>query len=422
MTKVSPHKSHQKDPNKSLTKLTSVTKGSIAFSKEVLKGFLSREKQDAYICKAFSDFMDPLFLHPDFRVVNVRELESMLSDRVMTSLASKFDLEIVELGEPINSPKRGHSCPKINESFFYPEHLDFSNQREFIESEYSHHLPHSKKITKGGRYFPKMYIYNLKTNNKGKYLIYYTGGAFLLTHHTYFWHLPEYFPDYNLVFVSYSLGPEFSYPQGILDSIDAYFHIMNRKPTTLSILGESAGGQMCLQLAVYIKEHFKDLDNYMAPKSIILMSPFTDMTLSGQSIEFNGQLDSIKPSYGFQQFLEMYLGFPLDTRTDLLFIKKNDTHFKSMQMLTLDDLKLPMFSPHNYNELLHGLPPINIQTGSKEILLSDNMVLAQKLQKYDVKVTWTIYEDQVHMWQTFSWIESAKRSYMEAREFINKYE
>ena len=410
-------------PNSSWTKFSSVTKGSFMFSREIVKGIFKNRPQVVMVPKAFGKFMNPLFLNPDCRVPQIRELESIVSDFVKNSMKKQFDLQVIPLGQPIDSPKRGSSIPVIEKDWFFPGDLDFSLQKHFINECYPEDLPKSHKYNDpDGRYFPKLYIYRKKENDTGKYLVYYTGGAFLLTHHTYFCHLSKYFPEHNLVFVSYALAPEFNYPQGILDSIDAYYHILKLNPTSICIAGESAGGNMCLHVGVYTKEHFPSMDiNYMAPKCIVLMSPFSDMTLSGGSIDKNGDYDAIKPSFDFGKFRELYLGMPLYSREELLFVEVEENRYKSLQVLTKDDLTRRIFSPHNYNELLNGLPPVNVHTGDKEILLSDNYQLVNKLERHGVECQWTIYEDQVHMWQSFSWLKSAKDSYLEAQQFINKY-
>eukprot|EP00835_Amoeboradix_gromovi_P004370 NODE_336_length_10675_cov_0.185136.p3 type:complete len:429 gc:universal NODE_336_length_10675_cov_0.185136:636-1922(+) len=415
------------------TKVSSVSKGSAGFTKEVLVGVMKRKNQEEYVPTGFSKFMDALFLNPSFQVHSVRELESLASDQIKKSFSKKFNLEIHLLGVPISSEKRGADFPILDESFFFPPDLDFRFQRQFIEQYYPEHLPKDKKCFEPeGRYFPKMFLYRLKENDTGKFLIYYSGGAFLLNHHTIFAQFPKYYPDYNIVFVSYGLAPEYSYPQGILDGLDAYHIICNKyNPISIVLAGDSAGGHISLQVAVYVKSHFytaidlvEDGSNITlfskSPSCLMLLSPWSDMSLSGRSVQINGNIDSIKPSFGLHKFRELYLGLPLETnpdRVDLPFMKCTDTHFRTMPFLTDKDLKRPQFSPVEHD--LSGLPPIFIQTGNYEILMNDNQQLADRLIKAGNKCLWKVFPYQVHMWQSFPFLSTTKDSFTSGREFVD---
>eukprot|EP00834_Sanchytrium_tribonematis_P000112 NODE_3_length_80033_cov_0.932970.p28 type:complete len:289 gc:universal NODE_3_length_80033_cov_0.932970:46936-47802(+) len=288
-----------------------------------------------------------------------------------------------------------------------------------------------------------MLIYKLKNKSSKKFLMYFSGGAFLMNHHTMFMHFPKYYPEYNLVFVQYGMSPEFSYPRGIIDAIDAYHTICTKySPESIVLMGDSAGGHLSLQVAVYValnfEKDYREEDEaigrstrnlstfYLKPACLVLLSPWTDMTLEGRSVEYNGKNDSIKPSFGLHKFRELYLGLPLESnpeRKELPFIQAGENHFRTMPMLTDEDLKRPQFSPFYYDkEILALLPPINIQTGDKEILLSDNESMALKLKEIKVDCKWSVYPFQVHMWQSLPWMETTKGSFEEGRLFVKEHE
>ena len=440
-------------PPKFWIKVASASKGGLKFTNQVIAGIVKCKSQEEYMPKAFSKFMDSLFLNPNFKVEIIREMEAMFSDRSKKILEKAYDVDTIQLGEPFQSKKRGMDFPVLEKNFFYPEDLDFRFQKEFIQRYYPEQMPKQEKCyLPEGRYFPRMHVYNLKENNSGKYLIYFSGGAFTLNHYTIFTQFPFYFPDHNLVFVQYGLAPEYAYPQGIIDAIDAYHIILHKySPKSIVLAGDSAGGHLALQAAIYVKDHFKAgprkmdsvlVDNmssgftrsstvptdsgltqfHQRPNCLILMSPWTDLSMTGQSVSDNGELDSIKPSFGLHKFRELYLGLPLESnpnRKDIPFIKCSETHLRSMQIITDTDLKRPQFSPVFRD--LHGLPPVLIHTGDHEILKSDNQQLAAALTEAGIHHEHIVLPFQVHMIQTFSFLASTKESFTHSKAFADKH-
>ncbi len=401
-----------------ITKVTSVGSGGLKFTKEILLGLLRAKEKEEYVPRAFSEFMTSLFLNPNFKVGIIRELERIFSVPARKVLEAKYKAETFVLGENISSVKRGSLYPILEKNWFYPSDIDFSNQQAFIKTYYPEHLVEEKTCYhEKGHYYPKMTVY-MNKEHTSKFLIYYSGGAFLLNHHTIFAQFPNYFKDHNLVFVQYGLAPEYSYPQCILDALDAYYIICNNySPSHISLIGDSAGGHLCLQVAIYIKNHSSVFKK--TPTCLLLLSPWTDMTLKGESVVYNGELDSIKPSFGLHKIRELYLGFPLKSnpnRIDLPHIEK-DGHFLPLHYLTDDQLSLPIFSPVHHD--LDKLPPILIQTGDLEILYSDNKQLATKLNQVRNDFEWSVFPSQVHMFQSFPTLHTTKASLDQCVQFIS---
>jgi len=67
---------------------------------------------------------------------------------------------------------------------------------------------------------------------------------------------------------------------------------------------------------------------------------------------------------------------------------------------------------------MHGLPPMLIQSGDAEVLRDEATLLAHKATLAGVQVRHEIYEDQVHVFQMFFFLESAKKAMMSCRQFV----
>lgn len=169
--------------------------------------------------------------------------------------------------------------------------------------------------------------------------------------------------------IDYRVAPEDPYPAALEDAVSAYNWLLERgyPGNRIIVAGDSAGGGLALALCLYLRDHGIEL-----PGGIIAMSPWTDMTASGESYETNFQKD---PLFG-------------NTRDSLIY---------NRDYLGLEDPKNPYISPA-FGDLT-GFPPMLIQVGSYEMLLSDAQTVAQKAKKQGVKVRFHIYEGMFHVFQ-----------------------
>ena len=84
-----------------------------------------------------------------------------------------------------------------------------------------------------------------------------------------------------------------------------------------------------------------------------------------------------------------------------------------------EDLTNPLLSPlfGDYE----GFPPLLIQVGSYEMLLSDSVLLAQKAKEAGVKVRLSIYEGMFHVFQMAPLaLPECKRAWVEIGHFIEE--
>jgi len=129
------------------------------------------------------------------------------------------------------------------------------------------------------------------------------------------------------------------------------------------------------------------------PAAAIILSPWADLLMSGESIRTKAKVD------------------PLANVSDLFFL--------SSLYVGENDPKNPYISPLYAD--LKGMPPMLIQVGSAEILLSDATRIAEKAKAAGVDVILDIWEDMIHMFQMFAvWGPEGQEATEKLGEFIKK--
>ena len=187
----------------------------------------------------------------------------------------------------------------------------------------------------------------------------------------------------------YRLAPENPYPAALEDAVASYQWLMDKGYFGEQIIlgGDSAGGGLAMALCMYLKDHHMPM-----PCGIVAMSPWTDLTASGESYETNYEKD---PLFG-------------NTKESLIYV--NDYAGDHDKM---DAYISPLFG--NFKEF----PPMLIQVGSIEMLLSDSVSVAAKARQQGVKVRLSVYEGMFHVFQmAYLNIPESKRAWAEVGKFI----
>ncbi|MBP3414223.1 MAG: alpha/beta hydrolase [Clostridia bacterium] len=163
--------------------------------------------------------------------------------------------------------------------------------------------------------------------------------------------------------VDYRTAPKDPYPAAQHDALTAYYWLRSQGATedNISIVGDSAGGGLALSLSMLLREN-----GDRQPSSLVLVSPWTDLTCNGRS-------------YGFAHD-------PALRRNALrLAAKKYAGDF---------DLFEPYISPLFGS--FESLPPTLIIAGTRELLLSDSVELARKLNRAGTPGDIHIWNDMFH--------------------------
>ena len=103
---------------------------------------------------------------------------------------------------------------------------------------------------------------------------------------------------------AYRLAPEAPFPAALEDALSAYQWILDAYPEKpVSLIGESAGGGLCYALALKLKE-----TGLPRPAGIVTISPWTDLTLSGDSHTDNRDADPSLTTEKLAVFAGHYCG------------------------------------------------------------------------------------------------------------------
>ena len=189
----------------------------------------------------------------------------------------------------------------------------------------------------------------------------------------------------------YRLAPEHPWPAAMEDVAACYHWLLQQKfhPSRIFLAGDSAGGGLTLASLLAWRDAGAPL-----PAAALLLSPWTDLTLSGESVALKAEQD------------------PMLTRETLLEC--------AALYLNGADPKHPYISPM-FSEP-KGLPPMLIQVGSAEILLDDSIRMAEKLREAGVETVLEEWPDMIHVWQVFaSRLVEGQQALQRAGEFIRAY-
>lgn len=185
----------------------------------------------------------------------------------------------------------------------------------------------------------------------------------------------------------YRLAPEYPYPYALEDALTAWNYILSKgfHAENIIIAGDSAGGNLALVLTLKLMEL-----NFSLPKCLILFSPWTDMTASGNSYHTKAELDPVLNTEYIKKAIQYYLH---DTNPELPYVS-------------------PLFADFS------GFPPVYIQVGENEILLDDSMMLYKQLMACNVYTKMNLFEGMWHVFQMTP-IRSARDAMQKVNEFLS---
>lgn len=151
-------------------------------------------------------------------------------------------------------------------------------------------------------------------------------------------------------------------------------------PHQIIIGGDSAGGNLVFGLLSTVLQRGEQ------PAGIFAFSPWTDLTLSGETITLNAKRDPLIPVSRMQEAVDLYLNGadPKDVRAS------------------------PLFGEYS------APPPVLIQVGQDEVLFSDSKRMAEK-----TKATLSVWPHCPHVWQIFDGrLPEAKAAMREVAKFV----
>jgi epsilon-lactone hydrolase len=191
----------------------------------------------------------------------------------------------------------------------------------------------------------------------------------------------------RVLFPEYRLAPEHPFPAAIDDVLTAWRWLRTDQglnARSMAVAGDSAGGGLAVALLVATRDAGEAL-----PAAAALMSPTVDLTSSGASMTERVEHDPFSTPALLRQLAADYLAGA--------------------------DPKTPLASPLFAS--LAGLPPLLVEVGTADLLLSDSERLAAAAAEAGVDVTLEVGEGLPHVYPILLGTPEAA----EATERIGKF-
>ena len=195
--------------------------------------------------------------------------------------------------------------------------------------------------------------------------------------------------------VDYRIAPKNLYPAALEDAAQVYQELLKRgiAAENIIVFGDSAGGNLALELAIYLKEN-----RLPQPAMLILISPWTTFETNSPSRTENAD-------------------------RDLVLGKTNHVMYQGVGnpiyggKIPLNDPRLsPIYAD------LKNLPPMLIQIGGYELFVDEGIELLKKATAYELNVTLSVYRGMPHDFALLlPELQESVDSFAEIKNFVNLY-
>lgn len=193
--------------------------------------------------------------------------------------------------------------------------------------------------------------------------------------------------DARVLVPDYRLAPESKFPAALDDAVSAARWAMERVgASSVVVAGDSAGGGLTMSTLVSLKQGGGPL-----PAGAVCLSPWVDLTNSGESHERNKELDPVVSE-------EMVTGM------SAAYLQGVDPG---------NPLASPLFAD------LSGLPPVLVFVGTAEILEDDARSLARRIEEAGGEVELVVVDDMLHIYPVFhDFLPEAAEAVAQVGEFV----
>lgn len=196
--------------------------------------------------------------------------------------------------------------------------------------------------------------------------------------------------------LNYRLAPEHPFPAAVDDAIEGLKFIQENGPNgagaaeSVFVGGDSAGGGLTLATLLAARERGVD-----QPNAAIGISAWTDLAITGETIQTRAEADPlITDASMISNMAGAYLGSTVAT----------------------DPLASPLYADYA------GLPPLLLQVGDAEVLLSDTTRVAEKARAAGVDVVEEVWDEMFHVWHQFApMLPEGQAAIDRIGEFVNQH-
>jgi len=215
-------------------------------------------------------------------------------------------------------------------------------------------------------------------------VLYFHGGGFSIcgpnTHRL----MVSYFAKYSgtrVLLIGYRRAGNYKYPSQIIDGITAYKWLQSKEggsydPKNIIFIGDSAGGNLALTTALYLRNEGHEL-----PGRLVVMSPWGDLTITSDYWTSNYSTDYLPHPKLMQNWVNNYV--PEGTPKDLPTVS-------------------PSFADYT------NFPPVLIQVSDSEQLYGDSLLIEKQMKNSKVKVSFQVWNSLPHMWHAFESPQSSE--------------
>jgi acetyl esterase/lipase len=164
--------------------------------------------------------------------------------------------------------------------------------------------------------------------------------------------------------IDYRKPPDHPFPAALEDTVEAYSYLVERfGAEKVALLGVSAGGG--LAAAAILKARDEGLP---LPGAALLLTPEADLTESGDTFETLLGIDAILKGRLTESIALYAAGY---------------------------DLRSPYLSPV-FGDFTHGFPPTYLQSGTRDLFLSNTVILHRALRRAGIEADLHVFEAMPH--------------------------
>lgn len=231
--------------------------------------------------------------------------------------------------------------------------------------------------------------------SESKVILYLHGGGYFFAspalHRPITWRL-SYVTRRPVLAIDYRMAPDFTIEDARDDAVTAYRFLLDAGYGAKDIIigGDSAGGHLTLLTLQTLRDRGLPL-----PRLGLCISPWADLSCES-------------PSYAENRWRDPMLAAPMVRRLARFYVRDGNPYN-------------PVLSPLHGD--MHGLPPLMIITGDREILRDDGKRLAERARGAGVPVHYIEWPEMTHVFMMFStWLPEGRASFRHIGQFVRSIE